>query len=198
VFLLALGGVSGGVASSGRVIEFDGALVSGILRLQDPTAFSIAHLQPNYAFGADGVDSAGHHTSIAGTINLASNVIQYDLDEGGPSGADCMGTGLITSLSATNGRGLLTLTPGCASIDSAHEAIYVVNAQEFFFVQIDQFASGFQFGGGSSILSGRAVATGNSFSSSSLNGNYILHMTGQTGGAAHVSLALLTFTPGWF
>jgi hypothetical protein len=196
VFRFALGGVSGGVASRGWAIEFDGTRVSGILRLQDPTAFTTAQLQPNYALGADGVDSAGRHTSIAGSINVASGSVQYDLDEGGPLAAQCVGAGHIASISGTTGRGLLTLTPGCAFVVPAHEALYVVNANEIFIIQIDQFAPGLQFGGGSVIISGRAVATGSSFSSSSLSGSYILHMTGQTGGVAHVSLGLLTFTPG--
>lgn len=196
MFRFALGDVSNGIASKGWAIGFDDNHVSGMLRLQDPTAFAIGQLQPNYALGADGVDLAGRHVAIAGFINLATGGIQYDLDEGGPLGTQCSGTGHVTSLSGTNGRGVLTLTPGCGFLDSAHEAIYVVNAHELFFVQIDPFAGGLQFGGGSSIVSGRAVATGSSFNSSSLSGNYILHMTGQSGGASHDSLALLTFTPG--
>ncbi len=196
MFRLTLGGISNGVASKGWAIGFDGNAVSGSLRLQDPAAFAIGQLQPNYAFGADGVDSSGRHTGISGFFSLTTKGIRYDLEEGGPLGAACNGTGLITSLSGADGRGLLTLTPGCAFSSSAHEAIYVVNADEFFFVQTDQFGGGLQFGGGSPIISGRAVATGSSFSSSLLNGNYILHMTGQAGGAAQVSLGLLTFTPG--
>lgn len=210
VFRFALSGLSAGVASKGRVIEFDsdsscssptptcptglGLRVAGILRQQDATAFSLTQLKSNYALGGDGVDFAGHHVAIAGSTNVATGGIQYDLDEGGSSGANCAGQARITSLSATTGRGLLTFTPGCAFLTPAHEAVYVINANEIFFIQIDQFAAGIQFGGGSAMISGRAIATG--FSSSSVSGNYILHMMGQTGGAAHVSLALLTLTPG--
>jgi len=193
---VTVGGISSGIASKGWGIGLDGNFISGILRSQDPTAFSVSQLQANFALGADGVDSSGRHAALAGLFNAATGAIQYDLDEGGPLGVNCSGNGVITSVSSADGRGLLTLTPGCGFSTSAHEAIYVVNAHEFFFIQIDRFTGGLQFGGGSPILSGRAVVTGSSFSPSALNGNYILHMTGQTGGAAQTSLALLTFTPG--
>jgi hypothetical protein len=196
LFRFTVGGISSGIASKGWVIGFDGNFVSGILRLQDPTAFSIGQLQANYTLGADGDDSSGRHVAFAGHFDVGTGGIQYDLDEGGPLGVNCTGNGLITSVSSADGRGLLTLSPGCGFSTSAHEALYVVNTQEFFFIQIDRFTGGLQFGGGSSILSGRAVATGSSFGASALSGNYVLHMTGQTGGAAQASLALLTFTPG--
>lgn len=196
LFRFTVGGISNGIVSKGWGIGFDGNFVSGILRLQDPTAFSLSQLQANFALGADGVDASGRHVALAGFFNSSSGAIQYDLDEGGPLGTTCNGTGLIASVSSVDGRGLLTLTPGCGFSTSAHEAIYVVNAHEFFFIQVDRFGGGLQFGGGSSILSGRAIAAGSSFSAATLNGNYILHMTGQTGSAAQVSLALLTFTPG--
>ena len=56
---MALGGLSGGVMTKGRIIEFDdgsgsGTIAAGMLRLQDATSFSLASLQPNYAFGLDG------------------------------------------------------------------------------------------------------------------------------------------------
>jgi hypothetical protein len=195
-FRVTIGGISSGIASKGWGIGFDGNFVSGILRLQDPTAFSVGLLQGNYALGADGVDSSGRHVALAGIFNATTGAIQYDFDEGGSLGANCSGSGVIASVSSADGRGLLTLTPECGFSTSAHEAIYVVNAQEFFFIQIDRFTGGLQFGGGSPILSGRAVVTGSFFSAGALNGNYILHMTGQTGGAAQASLALLTLTPG--
>jgi Domain of unknown function DUF11 len=196
LFRFTVGSISNGIASKGWVIGFDGNFVSGILRQQDPTAFSIGQLQANYALGADGVDSSGRHVAFAGHFDIATGGMQYDLDEGVPLGVNCIGNGVITSVSSADGRGLLTINPGCGGSTSAHEALYVVDAQEVFFIQIDRFTGGLQFGGGSSILSGRAVATGSSFSASALSGNYILHMTGQTGGAAQASLALLTFTPG--
>jgi uncharacterized repeat protein (TIGR01451 family) len=208
-FRLAFGGASAGIASKARIIEFDdnsgtgaGTRVSGILRLQDPTAFSPTQLKSNYALGADGVDFVGDHFALAGSINLASGSILYDIDDGLSVGASCIGAGQITLFSPTTGRGLLTLspalTPGCASLP-AHEALYVVNANEIFFIQIDQLATGHQIGGSAAIISGRAIATGSgSFSSNSLSGNYILHLTGQqpSGRNASVNLGLLTFAPG--
>jgi uncharacterized repeat protein (TIGR01451 family) len=213
-FRLALGGVSAGIASKARIIEFDdnsgtgaGTRVSGILRLQDPTAFSLTQLKSNYALGADGVDFVGGHFTLAGSINVASGSILYDFDDMLGVGASCIAAGQITSLSPATGRALLTLTPavttGCFSLP-ADEALYVVNANEFLFIQIDQLArsqvgGGFQFGGGFAIIGGRAIATGSgSFSSNSLSGNYILHLTGQhpSGRYASVNLGLLTFAPG--
>src|SRR5208283_4479243 len=103
-FVFSLSGFDGTLYHTGRVMESDnmgsGTNASGFLHLQDPTAFSPASLQPNYAFGVDGwtAESAGNsRTSIAGTFTNSSGALSAgyaDLNTAGtPSGELTGGNG---------------------------------------------------------------------------------------------------------
>ena len=203
-FATALNAVYPTVSSKGRIIKFDdttgtGSRSSGIIRLQDPTVFSTGDttkLMSNYAFGLDGVDFAGGHFASAGSFALnpstgaMSNIVSDSDDEGTLSAATPGETGSITSVSSTTGRALVQVTNGG---NMTNYAIYIVSANEFFVIQTDPFT------GGSSafpIGSGRVFATASSFSQSSLSGNYIIHVTGISGGNADVNIGLLTLSGG--
>jgi hypothetical protein len=205
VFSFAVGGINAGVASKGRIIEFDdnsgtdaGTRGSGIIRLQDKTAFSLSSLHTRYAFALDGLDSVGAHVSLAGafTVNTSGNITNGFLDEndGGQLQSGVTGaTGTVgtTSTTATTGRETATLAWTSNSQNySMTNAVYVVNADEFFMIQIDQLAVG------KPITSGRAIVTGNAFNSSSLSGNYVFHNSGSVAGAADVTLGIVTLSSG--
>src|SRR5208282_301588 len=163
VFRFSLGGLSSGVFSRGRIIEFDdatgaGKRASGVLRLQDPTSFALSQLQPNYAFGVDGFDSYGYHYASAGSfsVNTSGNISnafgdtrEYISGNGETTG----GTGTINAISTTTGRATMELTFGGRTTD---QAIYMVNADEFFIVGTDPVSS-------VPIYSGRAIVTASSF-----------------------------------
>jgi len=146
----------------------------------------------------DGVDSTGGHVALGGAFNVnTSGVIMngfLDEDDAGQlqsavSGAS--GSIATTSTTTTTGRETATYSWSSGSQNhSMNDAIYMVNANEFFIVQIDQLAAG------KPITSGRAIATGSSFSASSLSGNYLIHTSGSTAGAANVTLGVLTLTGG--
>ncbi|MGH9725897.1 MAG: hypothetical protein ACRD41_12605, partial [Candidatus Acidiferrales bacterium] len=208
-FVFGLGKKNGsGVYTKGRIIRFDdstgsGTRGSGVMMPQDTTAFSggnTAQLAAHFAFGLDGVDFTGGHFGIAGSLTLAPSTgalsnLTFDANDAGSLQPDVTGgTGSITSVSATTGRALLSLTAGGGT---SHEAIYIVNANEFFVVQTDTFSGS---PNSNPIISGRAIATGSSFSQSSLSGNYIIHLTGIDTGfspaEADVTLGLLTFSGG--
>ncbi len=211
-FHFALGGKNGSnIFTKGRIIRFDdttgtGTRGSGVLRLQDATAFSTGdttHLKSNYAFGLDGTDFAGGHFAIGGSFALnpangaVSNLV-FDADDAGSLLSNVTGgSGTLTTDSSTSTTGyfLFTLSAGG---NTNHEAIYFVNANEFYVVQTDAFSSG------ESIIGGTGVVTASSFSLSSLNGNYIVHLTGTdsctinsvTSPCANANLGLLTFSAG--
>ncbi len=201
-FHFALGGVNAGVASKGRIIEFDdnsnngaGTRGSGILRLQDTTAFSAAQLKSNYAFGLDGVDSTGGHAAVGGSFGQSSGTITNsvtDLDDAGTNLSDLTGgTGSLGSISATTGRATGTYT--ASTLFSFHFAAYIVNANELFVATTDTL------GASTPIVSGRAIVTGapSSFSQSSLSGKYIIHVSGSNSGVgANATLGLLTLSGG--
>ena len=200
VFHFAIGGVSAGVASKGRVIEFDstsgnlGGLGSGILRLQTTSDFVSSHLKARYAFGTDGWDSVNGHVAAGGSFSVGGGGTTIsngflDIDDAGSlSGPISGATGTISSISATTGRATVTLNTGVGT--TFNLAIYVVNANEFFSLTTDTLSAS------TVIVAGRAIATGSSFSNSSLNGKYIIHLTSNGGGSASVSLGLLTLSGG--
>ncbi|HEY4838725.1 MAG TPA: hypothetical protein VIH72_08965, partial [Candidatus Acidoferrales bacterium] len=206
-FTFSLGGVVSGVASKGRIIEFDdttgtGSRAAGEMRLQDTTAFSMGNttgLHANYAFGEDGFDSTGHF-AIAGSIvlNPATGAItsaNFDEDDAGTLQTNVSATGSIpfTSVSAIDGRATLSITVDTLT---THVAIYEVNANEFFTIGTDTFNLG------NPIISGKAVVSAASYTSAAIAGNQMLHLTGQDtctissvqAPCASAALGLLNFT----
>jgi hypothetical protein len=200
----AVGGVTAGVASKGRIIEFDdasgtgaGTRSSGIIRLQDKTSFALTALHTRYAFGVDGMDFVGAHVAMGGafTVDTSGNITAgfLDVDDGGAlqsavSGAT--GTIATTSTTATTGRETATMSWTSAGSHSMSDAIYMVNANEFFIVEIDTLAVG------KPITAGRAIVTGSTFTNAGLNSNVLIHTSGASVGAANVSLGILTLNNG--
>jgi Putative Ig domain len=195
----AVAGISGGVASRGRVIEFDdvdgtGTRNAGILRLQTTTDFAVSSLNARYAFGLDGIDSTSAHVAIAGSVsvntsngNLSNGFA--DIDDGGSVASGITGaTGSIGTISTITGRATGTFNGGAGA--TFNWAYYVVNKNEIFIVSTDAQSPT------TPIASGKAIVTGSSFSASSLNGNYIVHVTGSQGAVADVTLGLLTIGSG--
>ena len=198
---IGLNGATAGVSSKGRIIEYDdgsfngadstGTRDAGILRLQTPSAFLASQLQARYAFGMDGGDFTGGHFAIAGSFGVSTtgtiSNLTYDSDDASTLVAASGGSGSITGISATTGRGILTLTGGGFT---RTYAIYIVNANEFLAVEIDPF------NGTTPITSGKAVVTPSSYTAASLTGKYIIRSTGASSNVANVTLGLLTITPG--
>ena len=197
VFRFSVGGINSGVASTGRVIEFDdnsstgtGDRGSGILRLQEPSAFSASALKAQYAFGVEGWSGSGTqtlHLTAAGSFSNSSGSLNGVFDEniGGILFPEATGvTGNIGSISATTGRAVANFPQGVFDW-----AIYMVNASEFFIIGTDPINV-------NPISLGLAVTTGSSFTASALSGNYVLHATGNSSGSADANLQLLTMTPG--
>jgi hypothetical protein len=201
VFHFALGGINSGIASKGRIIEFDdnsgngnGNRGSGILRLQDTNSFVLSALQAQYAFGVDGWDMNGGnliHFAMAGFFSNSGGNLSNgtaDTNDGGNRGAPPAFTGLTGTIngpiSATTGRATGNFLSG-----TFDWSIYMINTNEFFIIGTDPLSN-------VPMAGGRAIATGNSFTASSLSGNFIVHATGNTNSSADANLELLTMTPG--
>ena len=196
VFHFALAGINSGVASKGRVIEFDdnsgngqGSRGSGILRQQDPNSFVLTALQSQYAFGVDGWTQSDQFSRLAGAGSFTnsngtfSNGVDDLVFSGGITSPDTTGlSGNINVVSPTTGR-----TTG--NFDIFKWAIYIVNSAQFFVIGTDPVSNG-------TVSVGRVIGTGPSFTASSLSGNYVVHATGNGNSSADVNLELLTMTPG--
>ncbi len=206
VMRFALGVVSSN-ATHGRIMTWmdasgngSGIRASGTLIEQDPTAFTLTSLHPNYAFGENGWSAPLTHFAIAGDYSLnttnGSAVAIVDTDNGGTISSQQTVPSTFSGLSSKTGR---AVDVGTSPV--SHTAVYVVNANEMFLIGIDPFTSG------SSMYLGRAIVTGTSFSNSSLNGNYTLQGTSASSGnsgcnsggnCAQITLGVLALSGGSF
>ncbi|MGA9883738.1 MAG: hypothetical protein WBQ34_08475 [Candidatus Acidiferrales bacterium] len=203
-FQFSVGGVTGGIASKGDII-LDGTesvvpvRASGILRLQDPTAFSVSALAANYAFGVDGWDqSSGNleHFAMAGSFaqsggNLSN--LAFDVNDGGTisnsAGQEPGNFGTIPTIYTATGENAVTLDLPGNSTNQVTVTVYVINRSELFFVSLT-------LGNGGAEFCGRAIAAPNSFSSSSISPNYVFRLTGYSSGSATAGIGLANFSGG--
>jgi hypothetical protein len=173
-FTFALGSIVTGVANLGHAIEFDatGTNVSGIIKKQDTTAFTLAAISGNYATGMSGAGTTALTFGLAGsfTADGLGNISAGDLDTKGP-GLVAAGTAFTgTYTVAANGRGTSTLTVGTSVI---HQAFYVVSANELLMISTDPASATNAMYGGSVLKQ-----AGGSFTNASLNGNSVLAVEG--------------------
>lgn len=199
-FRFSLGGVSGGIASKGDIILFNQQSAipqrgSGILRRQDPAAFSLSALAPNYALGVDGWENIKGpltHFALVGSFAQSGGILSnpsLDSNDGGNLGsehAQGLSLGTIQPVATLTGTAYATLSvPGPPS-NTANVTIYIISASELFFISNDLGAA----------FSGRAIATSSPFNSSSVSPNYIFRFTGSSSGSASASIGLASFSGG--
>jgi hypothetical protein len=184
-FRFALGAVSGGIASKGRMIEFDdatgtGTRVAGQIRLQNRASFSNVQFAGNYAFGMYGQDSAGGRFAMAGTVTSSGGGTitagNFDSDDSSTLSNVPFTSGTYSV--GSNGRGTLALVTGTTTL---HFALYMISSSDALIVSTDALSNS------TPIDSGEALGSPSSFSNSSLNGPLVLH---STGGSSGVSLVL--------
>jgi hypothetical protein len=184
-------GVSG-VFTTGRMIEFDstGTLVTGILRMQDTSAFS-GGPSGAYAFGLSGFDSLGKRYGAAGSVNASSGTFASgaaDINDGGIlQSALTGGTGsyaIDSTNGSTTGRGTATLTVGNASLDLA---FYMVSAHEV------MLASTGTPSPANPLVSGEAITAAGPYGTGSLQNSHMFHTAGLAPSGPDVSIGILSF-----
>ena len=199
-FHFSLGGVAGGVASKGDILFFNQQSASpergsGILRRQDPAVFSLSALAPNYSLGVDGWENSKGpltHFALAGSFAQSGGTLSnpaLDANDGGQleteqAGGSSLGT--IQPIATATGMSQATLSVPGLPLNTANVTVYVINSSELFFISNDLGVA----------FSGRAIASPSSFSPSSVSPNYIFHFTGNSSGAASVSIGLVNFSGG--
>jgi hypothetical protein len=203
-FRFSLGGVSGGIASKGDIIFINQQSAtpesaSGILRRQDPTAFSLSALASNYALGVDGWENSKGpltHIALVGSFAQSGGTLSspsFDANDGGSYSLmiePSVNSGTIQPISSGTGMTTATLFLPGAGTSSVNVEIYVISSSELFFVSNLISSEG-------ALFSGRAIATSGSFSASSISPNYIFRLIGNSSGASSASIGLASFsTPG--
>jgi hypothetical protein len=202
-FHFSLGGIIGGIASKGDIILTSGDFMSdlrgsGILRQQDPTAFSVNALAANYAFGFSGWDQSSGSLARFGMVgNFEQNggtlsALAFDETDGESirSTAGPLPGEFATMSAISSGSGEATTTMNLPLPSGrVTVTVYVINPSELFFVSITLGNEGPEF-------CGRAIATPSSFDASSLSPNYIFDFTGISQGATSAAVGALNFSGG--
>ena len=178
-----------GARQSGRIIESDtattGTYASGSLHAQTPSAFTLASLAPNFAFGADGWTASTApgvlRTAVAGTFVNTSGALSSgyaDVNVGGTiSGEVTGGQGTLnSSINASSGRGT-----GSYFLSTSHGPLltldlvfYVLNGSDVILLTTDTPQNNVS----SPLLAGRALAANSSYNAAALNGYYLLASQG--------------------
>jgi predicted nucleic acid binding AN1-type Zn finger protein len=206
-YRFSLGNISGGVASTGHVIDFDtaGPFTTGILRKQNSAAFSTAQVTGNYAFGVSSIQNAapavgGGKFGAVGVLNLAAGVVsggQVDFNQNGqldgnsanttwPANSVAINAGGSYTVSGTNGRGTLTFTPSGASA-AVNAITYVVSSTDMLVLNSDPQTT-------NNIFAGEALQqSGTPFSANPLSGAYVGYNSGvdSTTGPSRVTVLLI-------
>jgi hypothetical protein len=206
-FRFSLGGIASGIASKGDIIFFNQQSTtperaSGILRRQDPSAFSLSALAPNFAFGLDGWENAKgplNHWSFVGSAAQSGGNLSgaaFDANDGGSlTQTGCCSPGIvfgtIQPIATADGMASATLFVPGPSPGFANVTVYVISSSELFIISFD-----LSNGGAGVVFSGRAIATTTSFTPSSVLPSYIFRFTGGSSGAPAASVGLASFSGG--
>jgi large repetitive protein len=189
-------------SQTGRITQFDfvtsGIVAAGQMHQQNTADFVLSSLASHFVFGLDGwftqdADGDIARTAIGGSFsNTAGSLSNGTADDnigGTASGELDGGSGTLTAVSTTTGRGTgsytITTTDGSLTFDFAY---YIVNGSDVLLVSTDDPATVGNF-----ILSGRALVS--SATSIALNGFYMAAISGidlNGGGAGNNSVTIAT------
>jgi hypothetical protein len=184
------------LGTKGRFISFDqtGVRGSGVIELQDTTAFDPSVLTGGYVLNLTGMDVSGARIGALGLIfpdgSSFISGASLDVNDGGivsPTFATFSGIYDV----ASNGRGTATLSIPGFDGGTFNFAFYVVSAKEVLLISTDPLSFD------NPIFSGPAESqTGAPFTGSSFSGGSIFSMSGTNGAAPVDSVGRLQFAGG--
>jgi Putative Ig domain len=189
-YRFSLSSVSGGVASRGKVIDFDtfGPFTAGIIEKQTTTAFNTTQVTGNYAFGVSSPQNTqscnntncGGKFGAVGVFNLSSGNVsggEVDFNQNGqldgnslnttwPASPVSINSGGTYTISSTTGRGMLQFTPNAQGASAVNNVIYVVSSTEVLVLNSDPQT-------GNSVYAGSLLKQSGSLSGNPLSGSYV-------------------------
>ncbi len=204
-YRFSLGSISGGVASTGHMINFDsgGPFTTGILRKQSGGPFSNASVNGSFAFGGSTIQNAAQGGGKFGfvgviTFNGSGGITSgsEDINQNGtldgnaanttwPASAISFNSAGSSYTIAANGRGTLTIQITASII--SHDLLYAVSSGEALFMNSDAQTT-------TLVGAGQALKqSGTPFSANPLSGTYIGYDSGQgpSAGTTRTDLYLL-------
>lgn len=189
----ALSTLDTGVATRGRIIEFDdlygtGTRAEGFIARQDPASFSTAQVSGSYAFGLAGNDRSGGRFAEAGVFDAASGALSngdLDTNDAGIVTADVSGIAGTYSVSPS-GRGTLVMSTS----SPAAFVLYMISAGRFVVVGSDPLDGTHPLIGGEFVRQ-----TAASFDQTTLNAAGVLSMAGYDPNLNGTMATIGLFTP---
>jgi hypothetical protein len=186
IYRFALSSFSAGIASFGRIIEFDdttgsGTRAEGFLEQQHATSFMTSAVQGNYVFGLAGGDSSKGRYASAGVCTANAGSLSngnMDSDDAGVVATNI--TGISGSYSvASSGRGTMTWTTG----GGQNFVLYMISASRFIAMASDALDASHP------LQSGQFELQSGTFNNATLNAPAVVHLTSfdsssSAGGAA--------------
>ena len=170
-----------------KLVEIDaggghGTVGSGSLEKVDTTAYSTAKIAGDYAFGVAGLDQSNNRTAIAGRFTAnGSGMLSNgaaDVNQSGTFTTLNLFAASYTVTDTATGRGIVNLP---ALVGGAPQNLdfvfYVVNTGKLFAMEMDGVSPLTPLLNGM-VLQQQTPAGG--FSSTSLNGNTVMYLTGRT------------------
>ncbi len=200
----ALGSISSGIATKGRIIEWDSpdssAYVAAGQLLQQTTSSFRGGISGSFVFrtlGWDPSPSGGRNACIGimvATRGVFSSLEQYCNDAGMVASPPAFTPAGTYSTFDGNGRGtgiasVETTTPGGTTTSTTHLTLYMVSASDLLIVNSDPNPT----------VSGEmrqqsVPAGGGGFTRSSLQGNMVFYLTGASGLGSGAAVSVSTAT----
>ena len=181
-FRIAIGGVAGGIATNGRITEFDdasgtGLRAEGILRKQDPSSFTTNSIEGNYVFGSVGVQQSLSRVVDVGVFSALTGLArsgQLDVNRAGTVNppVDIVGGNINVEASGrgTIGFSASTICDICGGTDGFGMVLQMISSEEMLFISTPgQFP----------LLAGQIFKqSSNSLDNSSLNATSVVQLIG--------------------
>jgi len=182
-----------GTAKAGNLIESDnsGILGSGVIKLQDPSAFNPSAFSGGYALSLTGADAGGGRIAAVGSI-FPSGVgtisgSSLDVNDAGDS-MPTFGTFSGTYSVDGTGHGKVSFVIPGFDGGTFNFALYVISASEYFMVSIDPLTVN------NPLFAGMVERqTGLPFLTSSFKGASIFDMTGSNGSLPQATVGRIQF-----
>jgi hypothetical protein len=170
-----------------KLVEIDaggghGTVGSGSLERVDTTAYSTAKITGDYAFGVAGLDQSNNRTAIAGRFTAnGSGMLSNGAADVNQSGTFTTLNVFVASYMVTDtatGRGMINFPALLGGAPQNLDFVfYVANAGKFFAMEMDAVSPLTPLLNGMLLQQQTPVA---GFSSTSLNGNTVMYLTGRT------------------
>jgi hypothetical protein len=166
-----------------------GSVGSGSMEKMDTTAFNTARIIGDYAFGAAGLDQSNNRTAMAGRLTANGSGMfsngAADVNQSGTFTTLNVFAASYTVTDTATGRGIVNLPAFLGGAPQNLDFVfYVVNAGKLFAMEMDAVSPLTPLLNGMFLQQQTPVG---GFSSTSLNGNTVMYLTGRTicpGGAS--------------